>query len=136
MRDLAAPAGVATSFAGGLLTAAFLAPPHRVESPRGQIEAIPMPAGTVDVVISNCVVNLSTDKPAVFAETFRVLDESVRAADAVITMGCGDASPIYPGKRYEDWELDDPAGQPVEVVRHIRDEIDTRVRQLLTELGA
>jgi arsenate reductase (thioredoxin) len=61
-------------------------------------------------------------------------DESVRAADAVITMGCGDACPIYPGKRYEDWELQDPAGQPVEVVRRIRDDIDARVRRLLIEL--
>ena len=58
-------------------------------------------------------------------------DEFVKAADAVITMGCGDACPIYPGKRYEDWELDDPAGQPVEVVRRIRDDIDARVQQLL-----
>jgi arsenate reductase len=61
-------------------------------------------------------------------------DEVVRAADAVITMGCGDACPIYPGKRYEDWELDDPAGQPVDKVRAIRDQIDQRVRQLLDEL--
>jgi protein-tyrosine-phosphatase len=61
-------------------------------------------------------------------------DEVVRAADAVITMGCGDACPIYPGKRYLDWELDDPAGKPVEQVRAIRDEIDQRVRQLLAEL--
>jgi arsenate reductase (thioredoxin) len=61
-------------------------------------------------------------------------DEFVRAADAVITMGCGDACPIYPGKRYEDWTLDDPAGQPVEVVRRIRDDIDIRVQQLLAEL--
>ena len=51
-------------------------------------------------------------------------DQSVRAADAVITMGCGDACPIYPGKRYEDWRLDDPAGRPVEQVRAIRDQID------------
>jgi protein-tyrosine-phosphatase/DNA-binding transcriptional ArsR family regulator len=61
-------------------------------------------------------------------------DEFVRAADVVVTMGCGDACPIYPGKRYEDWELDDPAGQPVEVVRRIRDDIDGRVQQLLAEL--
>jgi arsenate reductase len=61
-------------------------------------------------------------------------DEFVRAADVVITMGCGDACPIYPGKRYEDWELEDPAGQPVEVVRRIRDDIDARVRALLAEL--
>jgi arsenate reductase (thioredoxin) len=63
-----------------------------------------------------------------------LIDEFVKAADVVITMGCGDACPIYPGKRYEDWELQDPAGQPVEVVRRIRDNIDARVRQLLAEL--
>ena len=61
-------------------------------------------------------------------------DEFVRAADVVITMGCGDACPIYPGKRYEDWELDDPAGQPVEAVRRIRDDLDRRVQALLAEL--
>jgi arsenate reductase (thioredoxin) len=62
-------------------------------------------------------------------------DEIVRAADVVITMGCGDACPIFPGKRYEDWPLDDPAGQGVEAVRPIRDEIGARVRGLLDELG-
>lgn len=62
-------------------------------------------------------------------------DEFVRAADAVITMGCGDACPIYPGKRYEDWELEDPAGKDVETVRRIRDEIEVRVRTLLDELA-
>jgi len=61
-------------------------------------------------------------------------DEVVQAADAVITMGCGDACPLYPGKRYEDWELDDPAGKPVEQVRAIRDELDRRVQALLAEL--
>jgi len=61
-------------------------------------------------------------------------DEFVRAADVVITMGCGDACPIYPGKRYEDWELEDPAGKPVEVVRRIRDDIDARVQALLADL--
>jgi len=61
-------------------------------------------------------------------------DQAVRAADVVITMGCGDACPFYPGKRYEDWQLQDPAGQPIEVVRGIRDQIDARVQQLLTEL--
>jgi protein-tyrosine-phosphatase len=63
-------------------------------------------------------------------------DEAVRSADVVITMGCGDACPVYPGKRYLDWELDDPAGRPVEEVRGIRDEIDRRVRALVTELTA
>jgi arsenate reductase len=61
-------------------------------------------------------------------------DGVVRDADAVITMGCGDACPIYPGKRYLDWELPDPAGRPLEELRPIRDEIDRRVRALLEEL--
>ena len=61
-------------------------------------------------------------------------EASVKAADVVITMGCGDACPIYPGKRYEDWQLQDPAGQPIEVVRGIRDQIDGRVQQLVAEL--
>src|SRR5438128_1533688 len=62
-------------------------------------------------------------------------DEAVREADVVITMGCGDACPIYPGKRYLDWDLPDPAGKPLEEVRPIRDEIDRRVRGLLAELA-
>jgi protein-tyrosine-phosphatase len=61
-------------------------------------------------------------------------DEVVQAAEVVITMGCGDACPIYPGKRYEEWELDDPAGQTVEVVCRIRDELDARVQNLIVEL--
>lgn len=60
--------------------------------------------------------------------------EAVQASDAVITMGCGDACPFYPGKRYEDWVLEDPAGQGIESVRVIRDEIKVRVETLLTEL--
>jgi arsenate reductase len=62
-------------------------------------------------------------------------DEVVRAADVIVVMGCGDACPVYPGKRYLDWELDDPAGKSVEEVRPIRDEIERRVRGLLAELG-
>jgi arsenate reductase (thioredoxin) len=62
-------------------------------------------------------------------------DEIVQAADVVITMGCGDACPVFPGRRYEDWTLDDPAGKDVEAVRPIRDEIEQRVRQLLAELN-
>jgi arsenate reductase len=61
-------------------------------------------------------------------------DEIVRAADVVVTMGCGDACPLFPGKRYEDWVLEDPAGQGVEQVRPIRDEIGARVRRLLESL--
>jgi arsenate reductase len=59
----------------------------------------------------------------------------VEASDVVITMGCGDACPVFPGKRYLDWELSDPAGRTVEEVRPIRDDIDARVRALLVELG-
>jgi protein-tyrosine-phosphatase len=62
-------------------------------------------------------------------------DEIVRAADVVVTMGCGDACPVFPGKRYVDWELDDPAGKGVEDIRPIRDEIERRVRELMAELG-
>jgi protein-tyrosine-phosphatase len=61
-------------------------------------------------------------------------DEAARAADVVVTMGCGDACPYYPGKRYLDWELDDPAGKTLDAVRPIRDEIDRRVRALLADL--
>ena len=63
-------------------------------------------------------------------------DESVQAADVVITMGCGDACPFYPGKRYLDWDLEDPAGKDADTVRRIRDDIDGRVRHLLGELSA
>jgi arsenate reductase len=65
----------------------------------------------------------------------RWADEIVRAADVVVTMGCGDACPFYPGKRYIDWELVDPAGLPIEAVRPIRDDLEQRVRVLLAELG-
>jgi len=62
-------------------------------------------------------------------------DEIARAADVIVTMGCGDACPVYPGKRYEDWELDDPAGQPLEFVRGVRDDIRGRVERLMASLG-
>ena len=61
-------------------------------------------------------------------------DHAVRPADVVITMGCGDACPVFPGKRYEDWDLEDPAGKDIRTVRRIRDEIDARVRRLVDEL--
>ena len=62
-------------------------------------------------------------------------DDAVRAADVVITMGCGDACPVYPGKKYEDWELEDPDGKDVATARRIRDEIDARVQRLIDELA-
>ena len=66
----------------------------------------------------------------------RWTDEQARAADVVVTMGCGDVCPVYPGKRYEDWELTDPAGRPVEFVRTVRDEIRERVKQLIASFPA
>ena len=66
----------------------------------------------------------------------RLTDDLAQWADVVVTMGCGDECPYIPGKRYEDWELDDPAGRDLEAVREIRDEIDRRVRALLRELAA
>ena len=74
-------------------------------------------------------IDISTEYPKPWT------DEVVRAADVVVTMGCGDACPIFPGKRYENWILDDPAGQDVEHVRPVRDEIERRVRQLLDDLS-
>jgi protein-tyrosine-phosphatase len=71
----------------------------------------------------------------VVATPQRLTDPMVEASDVVVTMGCGDVCPVYPGKRYEDWVLDDPAGQPLEVVRGIRDDIRARVVRLLAELG-
>jgi arsenate reductase len=75
-------------------------------------------------------VDITASRPKVLTE------DAVRESDVVITMGCGDACPFYPGKRYEDWQLDDPAGQGLEAVRPIRDEIRRRVEQLVAELGA
>lgn len=70
------------------------------------------------------------------SNTPKILEDSaVQASDVVITMGCGDTCKFYPGKRYEDWQLDDPAGQGIEAVRAIRDEIEARVEQLLSEIA-
>ncbi len=70
------------------------------------------------------------------AESPKILHkDTVLLSDVVITMGCGDTCPIYPGKRYEDWVLDDPAGQGIDTVRLIRDEIRTRVEELISELS-
>jgi arsenate reductase len=73
-------------------------------------------------------INISAEKPKILT------DDAVRTSDVVVTMGCGDTCPFYPGKRYEDWVLDDPAGQGVEAVRPIRDEIRRRVEKLIAEL--
>jgi arsenate reductase (thioredoxin) len=73
-------------------------------------------------------IDITAARPRVLAP------ESVLASDVVVTMGCGDACPIFPGTRYEDWELDDPAGQGIDAVRRIRDDIEERVRALLPDL--
>ena len=90
------------------------------------------PADEVNPDVVTAMAELGLDLAQEFPKP--MTDEVVRAADAVITMGCGDACPIYPGKRYEDWELDDPAAADLDGVRRIRDEIDARVRRLLGEL--
>jgi arsenate reductase (thioredoxin) len=74
-------------------------------------------------------IDISRELPKPLSDAF------VREADVVITMGCGDACPIYPGKRYEDWDLEDPAGKDLETVRRIRDEIDVRVKRLIEEMA-
>jgi protein-tyrosine-phosphatase len=90
------------------------------------------PANEINPAVIEAMTEIGVDMSEEFPKP--LTDEVVRAADVVITMGCGDACPIYPGKKYEDWELDDPAGQGLESVRAIRDEIDQRVQKLITEL--
>jgi len=87
--------------------------------------------------INPAVVEAMTEVGVDMSEEFPkpLTDEVVRAADIVITMGCGDACPIYPGKRYEDWELEDPDGKDLATVRRIRDQIDARVQHLIDELA-
>lgn len=92
-----------------------------------------MPADQINPVAVEAMLEAGID---IRTQTPKVLTtEAVQASDVVITMGCGDVCPIYPGKRYEDWKLEDPAGQGIESVRPIRDEIRTRILTLLTELG-
>ena len=91
-----------------------------------------MPADQINPVAVQAMREVGID---ITAEQPKVLTtEAVQASDVVITMGCGDACPFFPGKRYEDWKLDDPAGQGIDAVRPIRDEIKARVQALLAEL--
>jgi arsenate reductase (thioredoxin) len=90
------------------------------------------PAAEINPAVVEAMEEIGVDLNEEFPKP--LTDEVVRAADVVITMGCGDACPIYPGKRYEDWELEDPAGQDLETVRRIRDELDERVQQLVGNL--
>jgi protein-tyrosine-phosphatase len=91
-----------------------------------------LPADQINPAVTEAMKEVGVDMSEAFPKP--LTDEVVRAADVVITMGCGDACPIYPGKTYEDWELDDPAGRDVDAVRRIRDEIDARVHHLIGEL--
>jgi protein-tyrosine-phosphatase len=90
------------------------------------------PADEINQTAVEAMAELGIDLSKEFPKP--LTDEFVNAADVVITMGCGDACPIYPGERYEDWEVDDPAGSSVAEVRRIRDDIDRRVQALLVEL--
>jgi len=90
------------------------------------------PTDRINPAVVDAMNELGVDMSEEFPKP--LTDEVVKAADVVITMGCGDACPIYPGKKYEDWELQDPAGQDLETVRRIRDDIDARVQKLIAEL--
>ena len=92
------------------------------------------PTDTINPAVIEAMAEQGIDLVASGAFPKRLEDAAVEASDVVITMGCGDTCPFYPGKRYLDWALDDPAGQGVDAVRPIRDEIDHRVRELLAEL--
>ncbi|MFJ9774360.1 arsenate reductase ArsC [Kitasatospora sp. NPDC101157] len=113
------------------MAAAFLT---RLGGDRVQVRSAgSAPAGTVNPAVVEALAEVGID---ISAETPKVLTvEAVQASDVVITMGCGDACPYFPGKTYLDWKLDDPAGQGVDAVRPIRDRIEQRVRGLLTDLG-
>ncbi|MFD8060625.1 arsenate reductase ArsC [Streptomyces cyaneofuscatus] len=103
---------------------------------RGRVEVRSAGSAPADAVNPAAVRAMAEAGIDLSAETPKVLTvEAVRASDVVITMGCGDTCPVLPGKRYLDWKLDDPAGQGVEAVRPIRDEIEGRVRGLLAVLG-
>jgi arsenate reductase (thioredoxin) len=91
------------------------------------------PADQINANVVDALAEVGVDISKEFPKP--MTDEVVRAADAVVTMGCGDACPIYPGKRYEDWEVDDPAETDLDGVRRIRDDISARVRQLLGEVA-
>lgn len=91
------------------------------------------PADQINPAVRSVMAEMGID--LVDAEPKKLTEAAVQASDVVITMGCGDACPIFPGKRYLDWVLDDPAGRPREEVRVIRDEIDRRVQALLSEIA-
>jgi protein-tyrosine-phosphatase len=93
----------------------------------GSEPAVETNAAVVEAM-AEAEIDISAERPQPWS------DEVARAADVIVTMGCGDACPVHPGKRYEDWQLTDPAGQPLEVVRQVRDGIEARVRALMASL--
>ncbi|GAA0482411.1 arsenate reductase ArsC [Microbacterium aurantiacum] len=102
---------------------------------RGEIEVLSAGSAPKDSINPVAVEAMAEEGIDIAANTPKVLTvEAVKESDVVITMGCGDACPIFPGKRYEDWELDDPAGQGIEAVRPIRDDIRRRVETLVADL--
>lgn len=92
------------------------------------------PADDINPAVVDAMLEVGIDLRAAGATPKKLSEAAVEASDVVITMGCGDACPFYPGKRYEDWTLDDPAGQGVDAVRPIRDEIERRILGLIGEL--
>ncbi|MGN6611988.1 MAG: arsenate reductase ArsC [Angustibacter sp.] len=113
------------------MAAGFLS--HLAQGGVEVLSAGSMPADQINPVAVQAMHEVGVD---ITAATPKVLTtEAVQASDVVVTMGCGDTCPIFPGKRYEDWVLDDPAGQGIESVRPIRDEIRRRVERLLSELA-
>lgn len=92
------------------------------------------PASDINPAVIEAMAEAGIDLGSNGARPKKLDDATVQASDVVITMGCGDACPIFPGKRYEDWVLEDPAGQGIEAVRPIRDEIDRRIQALVAEL--
>ena len=106
---------------------------HTLSGERVQVRSAGSdPAERINPAAIEAMAELGIDLSREFPKP--LTDEVVEAADVVITMGCGDACPIYPGKRYLDWQVDDPAGQPIETVRRIRDDIRARVEALLRDL--
>jgi len=102
---------------------------------RGEVEVLSAGSEPADQLNPIAVQAMAEEGIDIAGSAPKVLTtEAVRDSDVVITMGCGDTCPIFPGKRYEDWDLDDPAGQPIEAVRGIRDEIRSRVEALLAEI--
>lgn len=113
------------------LAAALLA--HHAQGRVAVRSAGSTPADAVNPAVVEVMDELGIDVSQEFPK--KLTTEAVDASDVVITMGCGDACPVFPGKRYLGWNLDDPAGQPVDTVRAIRDDIDSRVQRLLGELS-